>query len=177
MQPIMPEMAPPIGNVQFRPPQGNGLKLGGPGGSETTGPGHPQPQQQGGGLGMSDGIAAGGLLSKIGGPQATSVMDPGFLKQAAGWGAPNMGGAWPEMAMSAGGGGGGLLGSLGGVAGGMTGADLGPMADLGIEAAGGANPLALSNPATAALAAPGLLNMVGVNVPNPMSWLTDLFGL
>jgi len=128
---------------------------------------------------LGDAAGAAGLLSKIGGPQATSVMDPGFVSQAAQW--PSLGGAgaWPEMAMSAGGGGGGLLGSLGGVAGGMTGADLGPMADLGIEAAGaagGANPLALSNPATAALAAPGLLNMVGVNVPNPFSWLTDTIG-
>ena len=109
MNPVMPEMAPPIGNVQFRPPQGNGLRLGGPGGSETTGPGHPQ-QQGGGSNPMGMGLAAGGLLSKIGGPQATSVMDPAFVSQAAQW--PGMGAAemWPEMAMKAGGGGGGLLG-------------------------------------------------------------------
>jgi len=157
MQPVMPEMAPPLGNVQFRPPQGNGLKLGGGGGSsETTGPGRPQQQGGGGGMGGAMGLGGLGLLSKVGlgGPQATSVMDPGFALDAASWGsgAPTMGG---------------LLGS----------ASMGPegITELGL-AASGANPLALSNPATAALAAPGLLNMMGMNIPNPVSWITDRIG-
>lgn len=175
--PIDPYMAPPMADVQFRGGPKNGPLSQQGGGSMASGSMQGPQGQGGGGLGLGDAAGAAGLLSKLGGPQATSVMDPGFLKQAAGWAAPDMGGAWPEMAMNAGGGGGGLLGSLGGVAGGMTGADLGPMADLGIEAAaGGGNALSLSNPATAALAAPGLLNMIGIDVPNPMSWLTDQIG-
>lgn len=176
--PIDPYMAPPMADVQFRGGPQHGPLSQQNGGSMASGTMQGPQQPGGGGLGLGEAAGAAGLLSKLGGPQATSVMDPGFLKQAAGWAAPNMGGAWPEMAMTAGGGGGGLLGSLGGVAGGMTGADLGPMADLGLEAAGsagGGNALALSNPYSAALAAPGLLNMVGVNVPNPFDFLTSWF--
>lgn len=161
--PIDPLMAPPIGNVPFRPPQGGGaLRMGGGGVSaETMGPGHPQ-QQQGSGLGMGDAMAAGGLLSKLGriGGGGASAGSPvlgagGIFGTAAGG---------PE----------GVLPQVSGLLGTATGGPEG-LATLGMDTAGG-NALALSNPASAALAAPGLLNMAGINVPNPVSWLTDLFG-
>lgn len=189
--PIEPFMEGPVQPVQFRGgPQKGPLAQQG---SVAMGTAQGPNQQGGGGLGFGEAAGAAGLLSKIGGGASPLA---GLTKQAGMLGDPllGMGGTNSLDAFLGAGKGAGEIGSfMGGIAGaggaggspfpamgglleaGMTGADLGPMADLGIEAAAsGGNPLALSNPYTAALAAPGLLNMVGVNVLNPIE---ELFGL
>lgn len=191
--PIEPFMEGPVQPTQFQGGPKNGPLSQHNGGMNVSGQ-MPSQNPGGGNLGLGDAAGAAGLLSKLAGGGASPLA--GLAKQA-GMGADpliGMGGTGSLDAFLGAGKGAGDIGSfMGGIAGaggaggspfpamgglleaGMTGADLGPMADLGIEAAAsGGNPLALSNPYTAALAAPGLLNMVGVNVPNPIE---ELFGL
>lgn len=194
--PIEPFMEGPVQPTQFRGGPQKGPLSQQNGGSMASGTMQGPNQQGGGGLGIGDAASAGGLLAKLAGGGASPLA--GLGKQAGMLGDPllGMGGTNSLDAFLGAGKGAGDIGSfMGGIAGaggaggspfpamgglleaGMTGADLGPMADLGIEAAAsGGNPLALSNPYTAALAAPGLLNSIlGTNIPDPFSFLSDLF--
>lgn len=195
--PIDPLLEPPMMATQFRGGPQRG-PLAQDRGSMATGSAQlPQQNQGGGGMGLGEAAGAAGLLSKMGGGASPLA---GLPKQAGLLGDPlvNFGGTPSLDAFIGAGKGAGEIGSfMGGIAGtgtaaapfpamtggtgllatGMTGADLGPMADLGLEAAGsGGSGLALSNPATAALAAPGILNLLGANVPDPIGGLLDLFG-
>ena len=189
--PIDPYMAPPMADMKFRGGPQNGPLSQQGGGSMASGSMQRPQQQQGGGMGLGEAAAAAGLLSKLRGPQIESFLNPDFAAQAAQWPVPDLSGAWPEIAMNAGGGGGGLLGSGAGAgagagSGGLLGtAATGPEA-LASEAlasgagagAGSGGALSLAGPAAAAFAVPGLLNgILGSNIPDPFGELMGLFGL
>jgi hypothetical protein len=152
--PVEPYFEGPVQPTNFRGgPQRGPLSQDG-GGSTVSGTmQNPQGQGGGGGMGLGQAMQTGGLLSKfLGGPTATSYMDPGFSSQAAQWGAPSAGGIWPETALTAGGGGGGMLGaSEGGIFGTASGGPEGLLAASGNASSGGSAGMGMGG-----LASPGI---------------------
>lgn len=194
LDPIQPYMAPPMDGTMFRGgPQKGPLSQQG-GGMNASGTMENPQRPGGGGFGIGEGAQAAGLLSKLGGGASPLA---GLPKQAGLLGDPLLGlGGTPSLDAFVGAGkGAGEIGSfMGGIAGaggaggspfpamsgaggllgaGMTGADMTPMADLGLQAAG-ENALGLSNPYTAAaMAVPTALSLFGINIPNPVQGLLD----
>jgi len=149
--PIDPYMAPPMADVQFRGGPQHGPLSQNNGGSMASGTMQGPQQPGGGGLGLGDAAGAAGLLSKLGGPQATSVMDPGFIADAASWGsgAPTMGGLLGTASMGPEG-----VGNLALASGG---------ADLGLGSVAG--PAGMSVGLLDAITGGGIMNTLGKILP------------
>lgn len=186
--PIEPYYEGPVQPTQFRGgPQKGPLSQQG---TMATGSMQAPEGKQGGGMGLGEAAGAAGLLGKLGGGASPLA---GLPKQAGLLGDPLLGfGGTPSLDAFVGAGkGAGEIGSfMGGIAGtgtaaapfpvmegaGLLGTAAGGPEGLALASGASGSGLSLATPATAALAAPGLLNAIfGANIPDPIEGLLNLF--